>query len=205
MPITLVESGRRIEIVGDTYAVRDRIRAAGGHWDADRKVWWIGAGKRAAVESLVSSAPAASASGSREPEPLKDDDCLLGQVETQRGKAWWCGQTRDGARYRLASMDGSRTWWADAAQCRIVKTYAPRQVWDGRYCSGRTVERRQTWGSMRRFLAERAAQTPAQRDESDARRAAIKECGGVCRCSRPIDEGDGECMLCGYAMVGGAS
>lgn len=206
MAMKLVESGRRIEITGDTYPVRDRIRAIGGHWDADRKVWWVGTGKRAEAQALVAAAPATQAAArSDATTPLTDDDRLLGQVETPRGKAWWCGQTADGRRYRLASMDGARTWWADAAGCRVVKTYPPRKVWDGRYCSGRTVDRYQTWGSMRRFLAERRSQSPAQREEADSRRAAIRECGGVCRCARPIDEGDGSCMACGYAMVGGAS
>jgi len=31
----------RMEINGNTYAVRDALKRLGARWDADRKVWWI--------------------------------------------------------------------------------------------------------------------------------------------------------------------
>ena len=206
MSITLERQSTRVYLRGDTYSIRDRIREIGGHWDPAVKAWWVGRAKAAEAEALAASVAAQPApSAATKAEGLADDDRLLGQVEyTSRdgrtSRCWWAGQTRDGARYRLASMDGSRAWWADAASCRVVKTYEPRQRWDGRRGSG-TVTVYQTWGSMRRFLAERRAQTPEQREAADARRAAIREHGGVCRCSHPLDEGDGSCMSCGLALV----
>lgn len=154
MAITIETAARRVYLLGDTYPVRDAIRGIGGKWDPDRRAWWVGAAKRAEAEALVQSAPA-SAPRDAGKDGLAADDRLLGQVEyTGRSgrpaKCWWAGQTRDGSRYRLASMDGSRVWWADAASCRVLKTYAPR---DDRW--GRTQH--QTWGRMQRFLADARA------------------------------------------------
>ena len=53
--IRLTEDGRRIWVEGNTYPAKDAIKGAGGHWDADRKCWWIGAGNRAALEAALAT------------------------------------------------------------------------------------------------------------------------------------------------------
>lgn len=55
--ITYQVDGPRTYVLGDTYAYRVAIRSAGGHWDADRKAWWIG---NAAAENLKNSLQSAS-------------------------------------------------------------------------------------------------------------------------------------------------
>jgi uncharacterized repeat protein (TIGR03803 family) len=47
MAIALQTEATRIYLVGDTFAAKDRIKAIGGHWDPDRRAWWIGKGKLA--------------------------------------------------------------------------------------------------------------------------------------------------------------
>jgi len=32
---------KRIEITGNTFAVKDQLKALGARWDAEKKVWWI--------------------------------------------------------------------------------------------------------------------------------------------------------------------
>lgn len=101
-------------------------------------------------------------------------------------------QTRDGRRVLLAFRDGTCQFWADAALTETVKIY-------GREWRGRTV-----YPSLGQLLAAREEwlrKSPAERAEAAARSALIQECGGVCRCAHPIDEGDGTCLKCGYALV----
>jgi hypothetical protein len=58
--ITYEERGRRTYVLGDTYAMKDRLRAAGCRWDPDARAWW--SGKRETIVALVAelaSAPEA--------------------------------------------------------------------------------------------------------------------------------------------------
>lgn len=60
--VSYEQVGARVYILGDTFTIRESIKSAGGHWDADRKAWWVGATKRTAIEQAVSTAvPAAPA------------------------------------------------------------------------------------------------------------------------------------------------
>lgn len=54
--VTYETVGTRVYILGDTYAIRAAIKAAGGHWDGERKAWWVGAAKRADIEQAVTAA-----------------------------------------------------------------------------------------------------------------------------------------------------
>lgn len=53
MATTLEKVGSRLYFVGSPFAAKDAIKRLGGHWDGDRRQWWIGAAKRADAESLV--------------------------------------------------------------------------------------------------------------------------------------------------------
>lgn len=50
---TLEKVGSRLYFANSPFAAKGRIKDLGGHWDGDRKQWWIGAAKRADAESLV--------------------------------------------------------------------------------------------------------------------------------------------------------
>lgn len=45
-------------ISGNTFPVKDQIRALGGKWNADKKVWEVPDAKADAARSLVAGAPA---------------------------------------------------------------------------------------------------------------------------------------------------
>lgn len=49
---------RTVAITGNTYPVRDQIKALGGRWNADRKAWVVPAAKAAEARQIVASAPA---------------------------------------------------------------------------------------------------------------------------------------------------
>lgn len=51
MTITIETRGRRHYLLGNTYPIKDAVKAAGCRWDADARAWY--SGKRETVESLV--------------------------------------------------------------------------------------------------------------------------------------------------------
>jgi hypothetical protein len=81
----------RIYLRGDTYPAKDRIKAAGGHWDADEKAWWVGKThqKLAEMEALCATAPA--------PQPRVEGKCSdCGKTcKVPYTLCWDCKQKRD--------------------------------------------------------------------------------------------------------------
>lgn len=53
---------KRILITGNTFPVKDQIKALGGKWDADAKGWKVPEDKAKEAQALVDSAPAKVAS-----------------------------------------------------------------------------------------------------------------------------------------------
>ncbi|OFW37672.1 MAG: hypothetical protein A3J29_06265 [Acidobacteria bacterium RIFCSPLOWO2_12_FULL_67_14b] len=78
--VTYETIGARVYVLGQTFALRDAIKSAGGHWDAERKAWWIGATKRAELEAAIAAAKPADQSSYR---PSKCKQC--GRVPDRRG------------------------------------------------------------------------------------------------------------------------
>lgn len=50
-------TGAMVEVAGNTYAVRDQLRAMGAEWDGQAKVWRVPASRLGAANALVASAP----------------------------------------------------------------------------------------------------------------------------------------------------
>jgi hypothetical protein len=48
---------QKIAITGNTYPVRDQLRALGGRWDPARKAWLVPAGRADEARRLVAAAP----------------------------------------------------------------------------------------------------------------------------------------------------
>jgi len=139
--------GARVYVTGNTYAVKDALKSAGCHWDGDRRQWWIGKAKLSRITDIVgelASAPAAKEDiGARR---------VYARVEYQGRSYYVIGESQD--RCRLTVLDGSMEFWADKAECKLLKEYPGRQVWDGRRGNG-TVTRYTTLGSLRDFISQR--------------------------------------------------
>lgn len=159
MGVALQQDGRRIYITGDTYSLKDRIKGMGGHWDGDRRCWWVGSAKKSEAEALVSTA----ASTPAQPKEEKPDDIRIVGKARYKGRNYyvrWYGQTKRGYACRLVTLDAKIDFWATCAEpyvndrdhdgsgdvAVIVKTYEPRE-YRGRY-------EYMTLGSMRRFMEE---------------------------------------------------
>jgi hypothetical protein len=87
--------GHRTYLRGNTYGVKDLIKAAGGHWDGDEKAWWFGSDERAQeiAAKCATTTPKATAGWTK----LADGTWgLRGQNMTPGGKV--TVSKRDGAR-----------------------------------------------------------------------------------------------------------
>ncbi len=168
MDLTTERVGARLYVAGNTYPIRDRLRAAGYHWDGERRQWWIGAGKAEALRPILDG-PATAAP----PEDLSMAR-VMARVEFKGRPYYQIAAVRDGARVRLVSLDGRADFWAAAAECRVIRTYPPREY------RGRTEYT--TIGSIRRFIEKQA--NPA------TRRGQCYECGAY----GPVGQ---DCPECG--------
>ena len=51
----IVEEGRRVYVLGNTYPFKDKLRGMGFKFDGDRRAWWIGKRSFAKIEDRVES------------------------------------------------------------------------------------------------------------------------------------------------------
>lgn len=68
-------------IVGNTYPVKDALRAMGGRWDAGAKGWRVPSERAAEAQALVAGAPRSA----REPVSVSGETAIRGQHWSQRG------------------------------------------------------------------------------------------------------------------------
>jgi hypothetical protein len=54
-----------VAIAGNTYPVKDQIKALGGRWNADAKVWMVPADKAEEARKIVANAPRSTYSNFR--------------------------------------------------------------------------------------------------------------------------------------------
>jgi hypothetical protein len=182
MTITIQSEGRRHYLLGNTYPIKDQLRSAGAHWDADRKAWWTS--KRDVAERLAGGATGASdaagASGGTDgctgaSDRLTEDSRIAGKA-IYKGKPYilvWSGDTRRGPAAKLAFADGSKVFWASLTEVQITKRYQERE----NYRTGRTEP--MTFGRLQRLRAEFQRAKAEGNDDGipNGRRYCCDECG----------------------------
>lgn len=87
-------------ITGNTYPVKDQIKALGGKWDADSKGWRVPADKAEQAQALVAGAPQSSKSSkSGYSGPRKCKVCGVQERRNARGyvenKIYRSGECQD--------------------------------------------------------------------------------------------------------------
>ncbi len=116
--------GRRAYVLGDTFAIKDKIKSMGGHWDADRRAWWLAANQKDKLDAIIGARQAVTQQQAQ--AGMTDRDMIAGKAE-YKGKTYlllWEGTTSRGTQAaKLAFRDGSKTFWADAAEYRVSKRY----------------------------------------------------------------------------------
>ena len=155
MAITLERTGSRIYLVGNTFPIKDQIKSIGGHWDGDRKAWWVGTAKASDAEKLAAGAAASNGTSDK---PKVGDDSKVVAKATYKGRSYyvlWMGRCASGAeKAHLTVLDGKIDFWADLSACQITKTYQPREY---RTFRGRTTTTYTTLGSIRSFIEREKA------------------------------------------------
>ncbi len=177
--ITLQLAAKRIYFAGNTFPIKDKIKALGGHWDGDRKMWWVGSAKAAEANALIAELAGSAASPASTDKPKVSDDSKVVGKATYKGRSYyvlWMGRCNSGAeKAHLTVLDGSIDFWADLAACEITKRYSPREY------RGRTEYT--TIGGLRRFI-EKARRVEASGEAMPM--AGCQECrnlGHMCdRC-----------------------
>lgn len=182
-----LSTGNRIYLRGDTYKLRDKIKAIGGHWDPDQRAWWVGAAKRGEADRLVAIAGNPVQDGAViVPEALPEDTKIVGKAE-YKGRQYlilWEGEGTDGRRSaKLTFRDGTRQFWVHTDQYVVTKVY-PTRDYRGRPES-------MTLGKLKRLAQEyRAAR--AQGKE------ACHKCGSLACVN------GGGCYMCGCRNCDGS-
>lgn len=138
MTISIETQGRRHYIRGNTFPIKDALRAAGFKWDGDAKAWWTG--KLEVAAKFTESKPAqAESQPSSEASSGGLDTIVAGRATYKgqtfysvgrkvRGRTHWddtvsAVSTSDGAKVLLVFRDGSKTFWAARSEVQIVATY----------------------------------------------------------------------------------
>lgn len=154
--IELKPEGRRIYIAGNSFPIKDDIKSAGGHWDGDRKQWWIGSGKLSEIESAIAKANESKPADGRCAEAPYSGE-VWGKVLYKNRNYYvrWSGRTARGTdACRLVTLDGKLDFWADESACQWLKRYEKKGAYgkvDGRY------GRYPTLSGIRSFVERRKA------------------------------------------------
>lgn len=186
--ISLDTVGARIYFRGNTYPIKDRVKALGAHWDGDQRAWWIGAAKRAAAEALVTGCASTATTGGDDRTP--DRNARVRARVRYKGKDYYL-LAEGGGRLLLAARNGTFQFWAAREAAQITKQYGRENYRTGRTeypRLGTMIERAEAWKSMSREDRARAL------EDAEARRTGDRcPCsGGACRCGS-----DSPCCMCG--------
>ena len=85
-----------VAITGNTYPVKDQIKALGGRWNPDQKAWMVPADKADQARSLVTGAPQSSSKPGFRKSRGKWTGCSCGSVEEyeRASDCWGCKHER---------------------------------------------------------------------------------------------------------------
>lgn len=93
----------RVAITGNTYPVKDALKALGARWNADAKAWMVTADKAKEAQAIVAGAGPKKAYTAASPSP------------------YWNGTRSGGAGRRTGCSCGSRENYSQPSDCRSCK------------------------------------------------------------------------------------
>lgn len=77
-----------VKITGNTYPVKDQLKAIGARWDADSKCWMIAADKADAARKIVAGSPATPARRRNFGAPISYRRLSDPRVQARMQAAW---------------------------------------------------------------------------------------------------------------------
>lgn len=134
MSLALEQVERRLYLRGDTYPLRERIRAAGGRWDPARRAWFLALAQRELAELLVSRTFVGD-DQEQGPAVRASELAVLGRARYE-GRVYFLLEEQlqePRPAVRLAYRDGSRAFWARSpGSVEVLARYAeprtPREL-----------------------------------------------------------------------------
>jgi hypothetical protein len=133
MAATTVKIGSRIYFVDSPFSAKAAIKSIGGHWDADRRQWWVGLAKKADADMLVVSmntpVPAEQNGTPKQQDP---HEIRLTGKGRYKDREYYAGAiTRDGQRVRLLTLPDATgkylDFWAPCSEVEQTKVYHARE------------------------------------------------------------------------------
>ena len=85
-------SSNIVAITGNTYPVKEQLKAIGGRWNAEQKAWMVPANAADAARRLVAGAKSSSNSFTRQVSRTGWTGCSCGSIEgkPRRSDCWTC-------------------------------------------------------------------------------------------------------------------
>ena len=81
-----------VAITGNTYPVKDQLKALGARWNPDQKAWMVEADKADQARKIVSGTPA----GTSSPRPFVHHKCTVCGAKADRyNRIYRSGECRD--------------------------------------------------------------------------------------------------------------
>lgn len=126
---------KKIYLTGNTYPLREEIRAAGGRWDKDKRQWWCTPEQRPAMLALARRAKALPPKkpAARGQAALPDDDTkVIGEAKDleQQAPVWlaWMGRLTKGGNAghlfaKLITRDGRKFFWKPAKKITVLRRF----------------------------------------------------------------------------------
>jgi hypothetical protein len=125
----------KIYLTGNTFPLREEIKAAGGRWDKERKQWYCTPAERPAMLALARRAQAMPPKRARRGEAAQPDDNtkVIGEAldPGDRKTLWWLAWTgrlttgnNAGALFaKLVTRDGRKFLWKPAKKVTILRRF----------------------------------------------------------------------------------
>lgn len=159
---TIERVGRRAYVRGDTYALRHRLREAGATWDPEERAWWIGTGRVARIEEILTSSAGLLSGQHRCCPPKKHNDLVRAAsgVWSREHGAWLLPSAEALATVerRIAEADAAASRRRDREREAAARAEAERRADSARSipellaAAGRTLRGEGAPKSGRRYL-----------------------------------------------------
>jgi hypothetical protein len=86
-------------ITGNTFPVKEQLKALGAHWNKDAKGWDVPDAKADDARKLVASAPASAPNGNGAKQPLSKTDIIAIAVRKRGGRPGICSMCGEKCKY----------------------------------------------------------------------------------------------------------
>jgi len=158
----------------------EALKDIGARWDADRRAWWVGVGKRERVEEILSQVGASDVEAGR---LAKDRENILGRA-TFGGHSYYVvgrGTNERGDWVRLMFRDGSKSFFKSLADVEVTKIY----------------QRPTTLERLREFAEQMRVERELEADPTAPYVESCDECGASYKTEGNVWDEGMSCRRCG--------